>query len=226
MLRSKFRWFILLCLVLLMGLSVKVNLSHDVPGKNDDILPEIEARDEVDLLIQKASENFFFRDFPKATENYRQAIALLEEKKNFKRIGKTYESMGDMYKFLNNVPEAQKNYLEAVKYHVRVHNVVGEARAFKRTGDLYMEREQFDPALEWYQKAAGVIKDEAPSLVKGEVYESVGRAYWKIERLPEAIDNVSRAREIFAELKYQMGYDHMARLVQTLKKQKKIRPLS
>lgn len=219
--RSKFRVFIVVCFILLMWLSVSVNSKRDIPAKNDDILPQIEAKDQVDVLIQKASENFFYHEFTNAIENYREAIALLEGKQDFRRVAKTYESMGDMYKYVEDIPEAEKSYQRAADYHVQAHNVAGEARALRRIGDIHMERERFAPALQWYQKAAGVIKDEEVSLVQGEVFELLGRAYWKTDQLDEAISNVERARIIFSELKFAVGYDHMTRLEEAIKRQKK-----
>ena len=214
---SKIKIVLFACLILLLGGPVWFNKSM-IENSSDEIVPPIDAKDEVGRLIQMASENFFFRDFEKAAENYQQAISLLKERKKFKRVGKTYESLGDMYKFMRDIEEAEKSYRQAREQHRQIKNLEGEAHALKKAGDLYMDRGQFQPALKWYQEAVAVIEKEGPSMVQGEVYELAGRAYWKNDRIDEAVTHVTRARDIFAEIKFAMGYEHMEKLIKAIQK--------
>lgn len=174
-----------------------------------------EPADEAEILIEKASENYFYREFPEAAENYRKAIVIYEQRKDSKQVARIYESLGDLHKFANEIDEAEANYLKAADVHSSIKNFVGEARALKDIGDLHLENEE---SLEWYKKALAVTRDQPSNGVTAEIHEAMGRFYWKQENIPQAVDSFTQARDAFAEIQYQMGYEHMANILQRLKK--------
>ncbi|PIQ97905.1 MAG: hypothetical protein COV67_01705 [Nitrospinae bacterium CG11_big_fil_rev_8_21_14_0_20_56_8] len=187
-----------------------------------DLVPPINAPDEAGRSIQQASEDFFFHDFDQALAHYRKAIALFEAEKNFIRAADTYESIGDLHKFFHHLKEAEDSYIFAAHYHHRIGNPTGEGKAMKNVGDLHWaNEEETDLAETWYVKAVTAVQGKTPSRVQGEIYEGLGRIYWKKAQLPQAIEYIGKARDTFASLNYQMGYDHMTSLLATLKKNKK-----
>ena len=227
------RIILFLCLVMMIGVSIWINKSGLVENGKKSVAsnhgqepgtlykPPMDGQDEASRLLQKASENYFFHEFAKGADNYRKAIAIFESQKNFLRVAKTYESLGDLYKFANEPEEAQNSYLEAVKYHTQNKDAVGEGRALKDIGDLYVALKQFSPAKEWYQKAQTAIKDAPPHRDQAKVYEAIGQFYWKTENVPLALENFTQAQETFAVLKDQMGYDHITNVIAVVKKKKK-----
>ena len=96
-LQSKIKITLIVSLVIAIGISFRMSLeNYFYTESNGAITPPIDAKDEVDRLIQTASQNFFYHEFDQAVENYKKAIALFEERKNFKRAARTYESIGDI----------------------------------------------------------------------------------------------------------------------------------
>ena len=149
-LQSKGKVALIVSLIIVFGLFFRVGLDkffYEEP--NGAITPPIDAKDEADRLIQIASQNFFYHEFDQAVENYKKAIALFEEQKNFKRAARTYESIGDIYKFAHKLKETKNAYLSAGEYHQKLQDKIGEGRAMKKMGEFYMERSDFDKAGEW-----------------------------------------------------------------------------
>ena len=122
-LKSRGKVFFFVCVIIAFGLFFRVSLDKFFyEGSNGAITSPIDAKDEADRLIQIASQNFFYHEFDQAVENYKKAIELFEERKNFKRAARTYESIGDTYKFSRNSKKAKNTYLLAVEYHQKIQN--------------------------------------------------------------------------------------------------------
>ncbi len=188
--------------------------------------PPIDAKDEADRLIQQASENYFFHEFDKGAANYRQAIAIYEVRKDFHSVARAYESLGDLFKFGNNIADAESCYLQAVSYHSQNQDALGEGRSFKELGDLYVEQKRFESAGEWYRKAGLAIKDADPHREQAWVFESIGRYHWDRDDLPRALENFLKAQEVFVAIKDQMGYDHLTNVIALVKRKSKSSPPS
>jgi tetratricopeptide (TPR) repeat protein len=230
---KKLNFTIVFSLVALLAVSVAVNkfykweepIDNEVAisneSDNEEIVPPIDATDEAERFLQMASQNFFYHEFTKAAENYRQAILTFESQNKPEKAARTYESIGDLYKFANERDSAEENYLLAAKYHERIENPIGQARAFKLLGDMYMEREQFESAGGWYKKALGSVDQAPPHMVKAGVLEALGQYYWKTGNVPEAINIYTRAREAYSALNYEMGYINIVKILEALRKEKK-----
>jgi len=221
---------IIVSLVVLLAISIGVNqfreqekpeqVASQKYDENEDIVPPINATDEAERFLQMASQNFFYHEFTQAAENYRKAILAFESQNKPEKAARTYESIGDLYKFANERDRAEENYLQAAKYHERIKNPIGQARAFKLLGDMYMEREQFEPAGGWYKKALSPIDQAPPHMVKAGVLEALGQYYWKTGHVPEAINIYTRARKAYSALNYEMGYIHIIKILEALRKEK------
>ena len=105
---------LIVSLIITFGLSFRIGLDKFfIEETNQAITPPIDAKDEANRLIQTASQNFFYHEFDQAVENYNKAISLFEERKDFKRAARTYESIGDIYKFSRNSKEAKNAYRDS-----------------------------------------------------------------------------------------------------------------
>ena len=185
-------------------------------GKNDTINPFPELADPAAAYIQKASDNYFYREFDQAAQNYQKAIALYEERGNRALVAKTYASLGDLHVWGHDLVAAEKSYLQAVKIHAGNQDVLGEANALKEIGDLNMKQDRLQTAEGWYQKSMAVLRQEKPNRVVGSVHEGMGHMYWQAEKIPQAIVAFKQARAIYATLHYNMGFDHMTNVLKRL----------
>ena len=185
-------------------------------GKNDTINPFPELADPAAAYIQKASDNYFYRAFDQAAQNYQKAIALYEERGNRALVAKTYASLGDLHVWGHDLVAAEKSYLQAVKIHAGNQDVLGEANALKEIGDLNMKQDRLQTAEGWYQKSMAVLRQEKPNRVVGSVHEGMGHMYWQAEKIPQAIVAFKQARAIYATLHYNMGFDHMTNVLKRL----------
>ena len=221
-LQSKGKIILIVCLVITFGILFRVALEKFFHIKHsDDITPPIDAKDEADRLIQKASQNFFYHEFDQAVENYKRAIVLFEKRKNFNRAARIYESIGDVFKFSHNSKEAEKTYLIAIDYHKKLHDKIGEGRAMKRMGDFHMESLRLDKAGKWFKKATITVQGVEPHVVKAKIYETQGRYFIKTKRIREALDSFQKAKDTYDNTGYPLGYDNISPMIQKLKRSQK-----
>lgn len=211
------KYFLVVAVTLAMGVSVWI-LPHEEKKEPLSITPPIDAKDEAGRYLQQASEDFFYHEFDSAIENYGKAITAFEKENQPGKAAKVYESLGDLYKFRRKFEEAEAHYILAMKYHRKIDNSLGEARAMKDTGDLYMERGESASAKDWYKKGVALVQDLPPDKIQAVLFENIGRIYWKMEEnIPEAIIWYTRARDTFSALENQMGYDHMTAVLNNLR---------
>ena len=221
-LQSKGQIAIIVSLIIVFGLLFRVGLDkffYEEP--NGAITPPIDAKDEADRFIQIASQNFFYHEFDKAVENYKKAIALFEERKNFKRAARTYESIGDIYKFAHKSKATKNAYLSAVEYHQKLQDKIGEGRAMKKIGEFYMELSDFDKAGEWFGKAVMQVRDAKPHIAKAKIYEIQGHYFLKTEQFSRALEAFLQAKATFDKAGYPLGYDNISPMIHRLKRQQK-----
>ncbi|NIQ03356.1 MAG: hypothetical protein GWM98_25715, partial [Nitrospinaceae bacterium] len=65
--KKKIRILLLLALIPMAGVPIWIN-SGDPPVDSDQLIPPMRAEGKADQHLQKASEDFFFRDFTHAEE--------------------------------------------------------------------------------------------------------------------------------------------------------------
>jgi len=221
-LQSKGKIALIVSLIIVFGLFFRVGLDksfYDEP--NGAITPPIDAKDEADRLIQIASQNFFYHEFDQAVENYKKAIALFEERKDFKRAARTYESIGDIHKFSRNSKEAKNAYLFAVEYQQKLQDKIGKGRAMKKIAELHMDYSELDKAGEWFGKAVMEVKDAKPHIVKAKIFETQGHYFLKTEQISKALEAFQQAKSDFDKAGYPLGYDNISPMIQKLKRQLK-----
>ena len=219
---SKSKIIFIIGLVIAIGISFRIGLEkYFYKESSSAITPPIDAKDEAGRFIQIASQNFFYHEFDLAVENYKKAIALFEDRGEFKRAARTYESIGDIYNFSHNSKEAEKAYLLAVDYHNKLRDKIGEGRAMKKIGDFHLESSRLDKAGEWFSKATMTVQNTEPHIVKAKIYETQGRYFLKTEQIFEALDSFQKAKDTFDEIGYPLGYDNISPMIQKLKRLQK-----
>ena len=182
------------------------------------INPYPEPEDIAASYIQKASENYFYREFPQAADNYHKAIAIYEERKDVHRVATTYNSLADLYAWAREPEEAEKHYLLAARYHAQITDLLGQADSIKELADLHMKLEHFQEAEKRYSESLDLLKDGKANRVLGSIHEGMGHMYWKANRIPMAINSFTHARETFAVLHYNLGVQHMTGVLNRLNK--------
>ena len=146
---------------------------------------------------------------------------MFEERKDFKRAARTYESIGDIHKFSRNSKEAKNAYLLAVEYHQKLQDKIGKGRAMKKIAELHMDYSELDKAGEWFGKAVMEVKDAKPHIVKAKIFETQGHYFLKTEQISKALEAFQQAKSDFDKAGYPLGYDNISPMIQKLKRQQK-----
>ena len=188
-----------------------------LPMLTDNTLnPYPEPKDLAASYIQKASEHYFYREFPQAADNYHKAIALYEERKDIHRVATTYDALGDLYVWAREPEEAEKYYLIAAQHHAQADNLMEQANSIKEIADMHVKYEKFQEAEKRYSQSLDLMKSEKPNRVVGSIHEGMGHMYWKANQIPEAIDSFTHARDTFATLHYNLGIEQMTGIIKRL----------
>lgn len=210
---------LLLGFVLLVAMPFLIISKKTLPMLKDSPLnPYPEPRDIAASHVQKASENYFYREFPQAANNYRKAIAIYEDRKDTHHVATTYNSLADLYVWAGDLEEAEKNYLLASQHHANIDDLLGQADSLKELADMHMKKDHFKDAEKWYSQSLGILKNGKPNRVLGSVHEGMGHLYWKSNRIPKAIDSFTQAQETYGALNYNLGAEHMTSVLNRLRK--------
>lgn len=177
-------------------------------------------KDEAAQLIQKASENYFYREYKKGADNYRKAIAIYESRNDFPKVAKTYHSLGDLYVWAREPKEAIKNYQQAANVHLQVQNPMGQAEDLLEIGEIYKKAEDYDEAELWFKKSLMALTNVKINRVHGQVQEARGHNYWANKKLAEAIIAFGEAKKVYTHLNYGLGVDHMTNVIFRLENNK------
>ncbi len=132
---------------LLVAMPFLIIQEKQLPMLTDNTLnPYPEPKDLAGSYIQKASEHYFYGEFPQAADNYHKAIALYEERKDIHRVATTYDALGDLYVWAREPEEAEKNYLIAAQHHAQADNLMEQANSIKEIADMHVKHEKFQEA--------------------------------------------------------------------------------
>lgn len=115
--------------------------------ENGNSTISIIAEDEANR--RQTPENYFFHDFVRDAENYRQAIAIYESRKGINKAVKNRESPGDLHQFAHNPGEKESGYPRRRTIACGVGILFGGGRFLKRVGGLYMDIDK------WRRRANG-----------------------------------------------------------------------
>jgi tetratricopeptide (TPR) repeat protein len=202
---------------LLVAMPFLIIQEKQLPMLTDNTLnPYPEPKDLAGSYIQKASEHYFYGEFPQAADNYHKAIALYEERKDIHRVATTYDALGDLYVWAREPEEAEKNYLIAAQHHAQADNLMEQANSIKEIADMHVKHEKFQEAEKRYSQSLDLMKSEKPNRVVGSIHEGMGHMYWKANQIPEAIDSFTHARDTFATLHYNLGIEQMTGIIKRL----------
>jgi tetratricopeptide (TPR) repeat protein len=183
--------------------------SYPKPVKKEDL---------ADDFIRAASQNFYYREFPQAAENYYKAIAIYESRKDLLNIAATYEALGDLHIMAREITEAEANFVKAADFYSQAKNIQGQTNVLKSIGDIYVKNKNYNVAGNWYQKAMAINEGLKPHLTLGQTQEALGHLYWKTEKIPEALNSFKQAQNTFKLIKYNLGYEHLHHVIQKLTK--------
>lgn len=188
--------------------------------KDDTINPYPAPQDEASQLIQKASENYFYREFKQGADNYRKAIAIYESRNDYPQVARTYHSLGDLYVWAREPEEAEKNYQMAANFHLQVNNPMGQAEDLLEIGEIHKKAARYSDAEVWYNRSLLALTNVKTNRVHGQVQEARGHNYWADKKLQEAINAFSEAKKVYTKLHYKLGVDHMTNVIFRLENDK------
>ena len=202
---------------LLVAMPFLIIQEKQLPMLTDNTInPYPEPKDLAASYIQKASEHYFYREFPQAADNYHKAIALYEERKDIHHVATTYDALGDLYVWAREPEEAEQYYLIAAQRHAQADNLMEQANSIKEIADMHVKYEKFQEAEKRYSQSLDLMKSEKPNRVVGSIHEGMGHMYWKANQIPEAIDSFTHARDTFATLHYNLGIEQMSGIIKRL----------
>ena len=199
-------------LLLMIIVPIGINLTRDTSDSSSLNLPPM-PEDKADRFVQIASQSYFFHEYPKAIENYENAIKVYETRGETRRVAKTHQSIGDVYKILGQYDSAEKEYLISADHHSEIGNLAGKAEAYKKIGSMHSELGERSRALDWYLQSLKAVESGPPSMILGQILETIGRFYWEKKQASEAIEHLLRAKETFVAIRFHMGTEHMTNLI-------------
>ena len=149
-------------------------------------------------------------NYPEAMNYFRKALNMYELLDNI-------EGQSNIYGLFSWVFEQQGNLIESVHYNreaLRICEEIGDtygmAIYLSNLGNTHLSMDQYDKALEYYQRSIPMMEKRNDFINVGNTYMSIGYAYMLKGELEDAIVNTARALQTGEQIqdKYIIGKSH------------------
>ena len=164
----------------------------------------------VDIQLRVAELNYYLQNFEKATSETNEAIALVQELGDEKKLGAVYILRGLILTRTGNFEEAEKHLRDADKIFTKFDDEKSQANVIFGLGILELKKENYKTAVNYFDAAIPIFKkfennyQEAFSLLSkseallqlnsNEIVNSLGKAKAALEESLVLIDQNSYIR--------------------------------
>ena len=104
-----------------------------------------------------------------------------------------YNNIGSVFLTKNNTDSAAANFRKAIMINNSIKNESFSASLFNNMGIIYKTREVYDSAFYYYNLALQIRQSLRDTAGMAQVLNNIGDSYFLINKLPEAIERLTKA---------------------------------
>lgn len=137
----------------------------------------------------------------KAIEYMTKSVNILEEYPS-KQIYHVYYNLAVNQSKVNDI-SCVKTFYKALEYATKYENSYFEMRCLKQLGNLMLETNNYDAAIEYYNNALLTDHAKKDSMLTSFCYQGLGEAYYHLNKQNLSEENLNKALRIKKKLKNQ-----------------------
>jgi len=134
--------------------------------------------------------------YPKALENYYNALKIYEETANETGIGIITGNIGIVYYNQGDYPRALENYFKALKIKEKSGNKIGVELLYEDIGTVYEARMNYSLALDYLLKALKIGEELKNSSGIARAANGIGNVYYHQNNYNKALDYFLKGAEV------------------------------
>ncbi len=176
-------------------------LSKEALAALQQDLPAGLVTDEVSVRrkLAQAMAHFYLQDYPQAQRE-------LTEAEQFARqyqpglLGEVALNQGLTLALRDDYPPAETNFRRTLQLARQLQQPFVEARALGSLGLVYMRRQRFSEAIDWYQSCLKLSASLGARTLEAKTLGNLGWSYYKMGDTEKALSMFIRAEELSAQL--------------------------
>ena len=145
--------------------------------------------------------NYFKGKYDVAAANFYESIAILEKKKDIKRLAPVYNELAKLYRKTKVLDRALENYNKATAIYTELKDTSGISMILNESGVVYEYKEDYKEALNRYTASLKLAEAAGDSLSVSYSLSNIAGVYVIEKKYPEAEENLLRALNIRQLLK-------------------------
>ena len=162
--------------------------AQDITQKEKEVIQST-----INYNISIAQKNIDNNEFYKAQNDLDQALDLAYQIKDHRSIGLIYSKIGKI-QFISEEPvEALKTLFKAVEKQRFAEDNLNIAETYKTIGNVFMSRNEYSRALDYYNSAQGAFEQENLYDYIAETKMYKGDAYYNLKQFDNAIEQYEEA---------------------------------
>ncbi len=145
--------------------------------------------------------NYFKGNYDVAAKNYYESIAILEGKKDKKRLAPVYNDLAKLYRKTKDLDRSIENYNKASAIYTELKDTSGISMILNESGVVYEYREDYKEAINRYTASMKLAEAAGDSLSVSYSLSNIAGVYVIEKKYELAEANLLRALYIRQELK-------------------------
>ncbi|MBW4497423.1 MAG: CHAT domain-containing protein [Oscillatoria princeps RMCB-10] len=186
---------LLLCLVGFLQLSETPLAISSAPAQTAQ-----EQKTEADKLFQKGAQQFRSGQFREALQTYQQVLEIRRATGDKAAIGKTLDSIGEVYISLSQYSAALDVLQQALEMRKSAGDRAGEGETLHNTGVVYLNLGQYNQALELLNRALAIHREVGDRGGEGTALGSIGAVYHRQNEFSRSLEFYRQALAIHKEV--------------------------
>ena len=139
-------------------------------------------------------------DFATAVDFYQKSRKIFEKLKLKDELSDYYFNLGEIYLFEKQYQKALDSYLVGLKIDQQQNNKMNLGADLNMIGELYMEMDNLKEAQNYFDQAAGLLKELGLPADLAQSYHNLGLLYKKQGKKNKARENLRLAQEIYSQI--------------------------
>ncbi|WP_272150455.1 tetratricopeptide repeat protein [Tenacibaculum aiptasiae] len=190
----------------------------DKPNKNIKISHSISINSLGNIYLA-------LKQYEKALEKFSKSIAIQKDLDDKRGLAINHQNIGYAYKHIGDLNQALDNYQKSLKYNNLNKDRLGKVICHNSISGILIKQSKYEEAHKYIKEVVELAESIGNRYYLSEVYNTLGCALLKLNRLNEAKIYINKALRISLKnnipSSLTVSYDHLSELYQKQKKYKK-----
>jgi hydrogenase-4 transcriptional activator len=180
------------------------SLEAVAPLEAEEVLSNLEAATQIQVLTQIAISHSNQTDYPKAVALLKRARTQAEANHLTYLLGSVYAALARVYRKLNEFPISRDHATKSLNYYREQGDWRGMADAYYMVAATYHQEGNSEKSLEFFQQAIKIVGSRSAMFLLGKIYSDMSGAYWFLRRPQEGIACLEKSIKYFEQTEHKI----------------------